>query len=123
MPHQIPRVATKQTFVVVGAGPAGLKAARVATERGHKVVDFEAVAEPGVQVRLSAHADRKLCDILDLIFLQVVAAFNPRRVHAIGDIDREDQDIGATPGTSRSDRSTRFGESKGCWKIVSIFAQ
>jgi len=45
--------------VVVGAGPAGLEAARVAGERGHAVVLFEAAEQPGGQVRLAARAQRR----------------------------------------------------------------
>lgn len=39
---------------VVGGGPAGLEAARVAVERGHDVVLFEAAAELGGQVLVGA---------------------------------------------------------------------
>ncbi len=39
-------------IVVVGAGPAGMEAARVAKERGHEVVLYEKDESPGGQVRL-----------------------------------------------------------------------
>lgn len=42
--------------VVVGAGPAGLEAARILAERGHKPTIFEAANEAGGQVRLAARA-------------------------------------------------------------------
>ena len=55
IPHVIARSAgPKRKVVVVGAGPAGLEAARVAGERGHEVVVFEAAAEPGGQVLIAA---------------------------------------------------------------------
>jgi len=41
---------------VVGAGPAGLEAARVAAARGHKVVLFEKESESGGQINLAARA-------------------------------------------------------------------
>ncbi len=41
-------------IVVVGGGPAGLEAARVAAERGHKVVLLEAAARLGGQVLLAS---------------------------------------------------------------------
>ena len=43
--------------VIVGAGPAGLEAARVATARGHKVIVFEAGETAGGQVRLADIVD------------------------------------------------------------------
>ena len=42
MPHTIPRAPVRRKVVVVGAGPAGLEAARVAGKRGHEVVLIEA---------------------------------------------------------------------------------
>lgn len=59
MPHDIPQAQVKKKVVVIGAGPGGLEAARVAVERGHEVVVFEATAEPGGQVRLTTQSPRR----------------------------------------------------------------
>ncbi len=53
-------------IVVVGAGPAGLEAARVAAERGHRVDIFEAQARIGGQFRLAGEQPRR-AQILDLM--------------------------------------------------------
>lgn len=45
--------------VVVGAGPAGLEAARVAAERGHSVTVFEAAERPGGQILLACRSPRR----------------------------------------------------------------
>ena len=57
MPHVIePSAGPRRKVVVVGAGPAGLEAARVSAERGHKVVLFEADARTGGQVNIASKA-------------------------------------------------------------------
>jgi 2,4-dienoyl-CoA reductase-like NADH-dependent reductase (Old Yellow Enzyme family) len=68
VPHVIERAhGAPRRVVVVGAGPAGLEAARVAALRGHEVVLLEAAAEPGGQVRLAARSRRRreLIGIID----------------------------------------------------------
>ncbi|SIO53275.1 2,4-dienoyl-CoA reductase [Rhodovulum sp. ES.010] len=52
MPHDIPKADTPRRAVIVGAGPAGLEAARVAAERGHRVTLFEAADRAGGQINL-----------------------------------------------------------------------
>jgi NADPH-dependent 2,4-dienoyl-CoA reductase/sulfur reductase-like enzyme len=60
IPHIIANSAgPTRKVVVVGAGPAGLEAARVAGERGHEVVAFEAGAQPGGQVKVAAGLRRR----------------------------------------------------------------
>ena len=59
IPHEVAPAAVKRKVVIVGAGPAGLEAARVAAERGHPVVVFEAASQPGGQVRLTARSRRR----------------------------------------------------------------
>lgn len=59
MPHDIPRAAVSRKVVIVGTGPAGLEAARVAGERGHRVKVFEAADRPGGQIRLTAQNERR----------------------------------------------------------------
>ncbi len=59
IPHTIPKATRRRKVVVVGAGPAGLEAARVSAERGHSVVVFEAANNAGGQIRLTAQSERR----------------------------------------------------------------
>src|SRR5271168_4781488 len=60
IPHLVPRSGgPKRKVVVVGAGPGGLEAARVALERGHDVFVLEAAARPGGQIVLAAALKRR----------------------------------------------------------------
>ena len=59
MPHTIPATAAQKRVTIVGAGPAGMEAARVAAERGHIVTVFEAADQPGGQIRLTAQDERR----------------------------------------------------------------
>lgn len=67
MPHTIPPADTRRKVVVIGTGPGGLEAARVAAERGHEVVVFEAADAPGGQIRLTAQSEwrREMMGIID----------------------------------------------------------
>jgi 2,4-dienoyl-CoA reductase-like NADH-dependent reductase (Old Yellow Enzyme family) len=67
IPHVVAKSAgPRRKVVVVGGGPAGLEAARVAGERGHDVVVFEAAAHPGGQVLITAGLKRRR-EILGII--------------------------------------------------------
>ena len=66
MPHDIPRASAPRRVVVVGAGPAGLEAARVAGERGHQVTVLEAMPWAGGQIRLAARNPRRR-DLLGIV--------------------------------------------------------
>jgi len=75
MPHDIPKADMPRKVVIVGAGPGGLEAARVAAERGHEVIVFEAQPDAGGQIRLAAQSERRheLISIIDWRMAQCAA--------------------------------------------------
>lgn len=74
LPHVItPTVGRRRRVVVVGAGPAGLEAARVLGERGHHVVLMEAADRPGGQVLLASAGARRR-DLIGIIDWRVAEA-------------------------------------------------
>jgi 2,4-dienoyl-CoA reductase-like NADH-dependent reductase (Old Yellow Enzyme family) len=66
MPHVIQSADTPRRVIVVGAGPAGLEAARVCAERGHHVTVLEAMPWAGGQIRLAVRNPRRR-DLLGII--------------------------------------------------------
>ena len=98
MPHEITPAETPKKVVIVGAGPAGLEAARVAAERGHDVTVLEAQPDPGGQVRLTAQSERRreMISIIDWRMAQCAArdvAFHFNTWAEAGDVTALDPDV------------------------------
>ncbi len=74
---------------VVGGGPGGLEAARVAASRGHSVVLFEAGTALGGQLNLASKGiwRRDLSGIVDWLVAQVEALGVEIRLNALADAD------------------------------------
>jgi 2,4-dienoyl-CoA reductase-like NADH-dependent reductase (Old Yellow Enzyme family) len=99
MPHQInSKTDQPAKIVVVGAGPAGLEAARVAAERGHRVIVFEATSQAGGQVALLARSPRRreMIGIIDWRLQQCLQAgveFNYDTYAESDDVLAQDPDV------------------------------
>ena len=127
IPHTIARSAgPKRKVVVVGAGPAGLEAARVSGERGHEVVVFEAAAEPGGQIRIAARLKRRreILGIVDWRLAECARLGVEIRCNAYAeadDVTAEDPDIvviatGGAPNMGFLDEGEGFATSS--WDIL-----
>jgi N-methyl-L-proline demethylase len=127
MPHEIARAAAKRKIVVVGAGPAGLEAARVAAARGHEVIVFEAANQAGGQIRLTSRSPRRreMISIVDWRIEQCQAAGVTFRFNTWADAEtalaeRPDVVIVATGGMAAA-RELKAGDDLvvTAWDILS----
>jgi N-methyl-L-proline demethylase len=127
MPHEIAPAKSRRRIVIAGAGPAGLEAARVASERGHEVVVFEAASRPGGQVRLTAQSQRRreMMSIIDWRMAQCTArgvAFRFDVLAGADDVLAEKPDVvivatGGYPDTEILESGNEFVVST--WDILS----
>jgi dimethylglycine catabolism A len=131
MPHIIPKsTGPKRKVVVVGAGPAGLEAARVARERGHDVVLFETHGQVGGQVNLAAKAPKReqMAGIIRWFDLETIRLGVDRRMNTEADVsmimdERPDIVVLATGGVPHTDQVADWGAAEGLsvsgWDILS----
>ncbi len=111
VPQQVPAATgNPKRIVVIGAGPAGLEAARVCAERGHIVVLFEAGNQVGGQVRIAALAEvrKDLGGIVDWLESEVKLLGVEIRWNSLADIEmvmaeKPDIVINATGGLPDSE--------------------
>ncbi len=127
MPHKIPKADVRRKVVIVGAGPAGLEAARVSAERGHEVVVFEAANDPGGQIRLTAQSERRreMIGIIDWRMSQceklgVTFHFNTWAEAGTINAEKPDVVIIATGGLPHTEVLTKGNELVvSSWDIIS----
>lgn len=131
MPHVIARsTGPKRKVVVVGAGPAGLEAARVARERGHDVVLFEKQAQVGGQVNLAAKAPKReqMAGIIRWFDLETVRLGVDRRLNTEADVstildERPHIVVLATGGLPHIDQNPEWAAADGLsvssWEMLS----
>jgi 2,4-dienoyl-CoA reductase-like NADH-dependent reductase (Old Yellow Enzyme family)/NADPH-dependent 2,4-dienoyl-CoA reductase/sulfur reductase-like enzyme len=131
----IPQVITQtkgrtRRVVVVGAGPAGLEAARVSRARGHDVVLFERNEAVGGQVNLAAKAPQReqMAGIIRWFDMETKRLGVDRRlgVEASADMilaERPDIVVLATGGSSHTEQVPAWGVKEGlavsAWDILS----
>ena len=126
MPHVIrPGSGPRGKVVVVGAGPAGLEAARVSALRGHEVVVFDAASEPGGQVVLAARATwrQELLGIVQWLAAEVEhlgVALHLNRYAEPADVlaERPDVVVTATGGVPNLERVAGAEHAVSAWDVL-----
>jgi NADPH-dependent 2,4-dienoyl-CoA reductase/sulfur reductase-like enzyme len=131
MPHVIEKSrGPKRKVVVVGAGPAGLEAARVARSRGHDVVLFEKQTEVGGQIVLASKAPQReqMAGIVRWFDMETKRLGVDRRLGTEADekailAEKPDIIVLATGGRAFSDQVSAWGVADGLavssWDILS----
>jgi NADPH-dependent 2,4-dienoyl-CoA reductase/sulfur reductase-like enzyme len=131
MPHKVTKsTGSKRKVVVVGAGPAGLEAARVAAERGHEVILFEKNTNVGGQVNLAAKAPQReqMAGIIRWFDMETKRLKIDRRLGVAADaemilVENPSIVVLATGGLSHTDQVPAWGVEKGlavsAWDILS----
>lgn len=127
MPQEIEKASVRKKVVIVGTGPAGLEAARVAGARGHDVVVYEAAASPGGQIRLTARSPRRreMIGIIDWRMAQAEKAgvrfhFNTWAEADMIEAEKPDVVIIATGGLPHTDVLTTGNDLVvSSWDIIS----
>lgn len=105
VPNVVSESSEKKRVVIIGAGPGGLEAARVAAARGHEVIVHEAANDPGGQVRLLTQTARRaeMIGVVDWRFEEATRMGAQFRFNSFADEatvleDRPDVVIVATGG-------------------------
>ncbi len=125
-----PSTGRKRKVVIVGAGPAGLEAARVSRSRGHDVVLFERNAVVGGQVNLAARAPQRdqMSGIIRWLDMETKRLDVDRRLGVEADskavlAEKPDIVVLATGGRSFMEQVPEWGAAEGLsissWDILS----
>jgi dimethylglycine catabolism A len=130
MPHKVTKsTGVKHKVVVVGAGPAGLEAARVAAERGHEVILFEKNNSVGGQVSLAAKAPQReqMAGIIRWFDMETKRLKIDRRLGTVADAkmilaEKPSIVVIATGGLSNTEQVPAWGVEQGlavsAWDIL-----
>ncbi len=128
MPHDIPKAATTRHVLIIGAGPAGMEAARVCAERGHKVTVFEAQPRAGGQIRISAMNPRRaeMQSIIDWREAQCLAkgvSFQFNHYAELDDVVAQNSDVvivatGGLPNLQLFETGQDVELVDSCWDMI-----